>query len=427
MLFCSISGLPCRFPMVCTVCGAIYEESMARKRITDGSGCISGHELLSETCIPVKNGPVHTEESLEQVRISALSGVLDYFGSLVSSLASDNYGLRRQLAEKCSSSNSDPVVTRQMTLSHPHTSTFIDSTQTGVLELIQRHTPQLVAIRTSIPLLPAVQASPDSLLELKNMLNKHLTLSASPIFKFLSGEQKPSVTIEPDHVWPIYRAPHANSDRISVIFIAVSSKFYLEMSGSRLPIDGTAMLFVQSSYIHSAQDLSLTLQDILPLLNLSSPPKMLVTSYEVSHIHPYGSCIYARYQTMLMLIPIAFDHLDSLIDASISISVSTTYLSQTQLDAPVLSLTYEGDFLGVHPDGRLLLTYLPDQSVLLLSDICQLSYKFGPLLRYRLENLHPITAAWDGTGKQFTLLGRDGNSIHLRLEKGTFHGANEIK
>lgn len=130
---------------------------------------------------------------------------------------------------------------------------------------------------------------------------------------------------------------------------------------------------------------------------------------------------------MLMLIPIAFDHLDSLTDASISISVSATYLSQTQLGAPVLSLTYEGDFLGVHPDGRLLLTYLPDQSVLLLSDICQLSYKFGPLLRYRLENLHPITAAWDGTGKQLTLLGRDGNSIHLRLEKGTFHGANEIK
>lgn len=116
MLFCSVSGLPCRFPVVCTVCGAVYEESVAKKRIADRANCISGHELLPEACIPLKNGPTHSEESLEQVRISALSGVLDYFGSLVSSLASDNYGLRKQLAEKCSSDIPDATSSHRRSL-----------------------------------------------------------------------------------------------------------------------------------------------------------------------------------------------------------------------------------------------------------------------------------------------------------------------
>ncbi|EFO65184.1 Hypothetical protein GLP15_1590 [Giardia lamblia P15] len=419
MLFCSVSGLPCRFPVVCTVCGAVYEESAARKRIADRVSCISGHELLPEACIPLKNGPIHSEESLEHVRISALSGVLDYFGSLVSSLASDNYGLRKQLAEKCSSDTPASISSHQAVASHLHVASPITSSSTRILELIQRHTPQLVAIRASLPLPPTVQLSSDSLEELQSRLRKHLTFSENPIFGLLSTRQKPFIGIESDCIWPIYQVPHANSDRVPINFIVISSRLYLEIGGTRLSITGTALLFVQSNYIYSAQDSILTLRDMLAILDLDTPPKVLVVSSEVFHVHPYGSCIYARCQDTLILTPLELDHLDHLGNISFSIAASVTSLSQTQLPSPTLNFSYEGELLGVNPDGRLLATYLPNQSTLLLSDICQLPYKFGPLLQYHLEDLHPTRIDWDGTGKQFTLLGQDGTSIQMKLERGT--------
>lgn len=419
MLFCSVSGLPCRFPVVCTVCGAVYEESVAKKRIADRANCISGHELLPEACIPLKNGPTHSEESLEQVRISALSGVLDYFGSLVSSLASDNYGLRKQLAEKCSSDIPDATSSHQATVSHLNVASPTTSSPTKILELIQRHTPQLVAIRASLPLPPTVQLSSGSLEELRSRLRKHLMFSENPIFSLLSIEQKPSISIKLDRIWPVYQIPHGNSDRVPVNFIAVSSKLYLEVSGTHLSINGTALLFVQCNHIYSAQDSTLILQDILTALNLDTPPRVLTVSSEVFHVHPYGSCIYARSQDMLVLTPVEIDHLDHLGNIGLSISASVTSLLQTQPLSPTLSFSYEGELLGVNPDGRLLATYLPNQSTLLLSDICQLPYKFGPLLRYHLEDLHPTRIDWDGTGKQLTLLGKDGTSVQMRLERGT--------
>lgn len=425
MLFCSGSGLPCRFPVVCTVCGAVYEESVAKKRIADKINCVSGHVLLPEAFIPLRNGPVHSEESLEEVRVSTLSGVLDYFGSLVSSLASDNYALRKQLAQSCLSDNSNSTLTQQAAITHqndPNTTnssiTTATSSSVKVLEQIQRYTPQLVAIRATLPLPPIVQSSPESLKELCGRLKNHLKISQNPIFNLFSTMQQQSICIESEYIWPIYQAPHANSDRVSISFIAVSSRLYIEVGETRLPIDGTVLVFIQSNYIYSVQDHTLALQDMLPFINLDLPPRVITTRHELSHTHPYGLCIYTRHQGMLTLIPTVLDNLGYLTDISLSVSASTICLSQTQQDAPALDLAYEGDFLKIHPDGRLLLTYLPDQSTLLLSDICQLPYKLGSLLQHHVDGIHPIKADWDGTGKQITLLGRDGESIQMRLEKG---------
>lgn len=430
MLFCSVSGLPCQFPVVCTVCGAIYEDAIARQRIADKINCISGHELLPNTCISIKNGPVHTEESLEHVRISALSGVLDYFGTLVSSLANDNYALRKQLAQSCSTKNSDSIMAPPTAYNYQTNNNSNNTNNTNdtnahapssirVLQQIQHYTPQLVAIRTRLPLPPIIHSTPHSLAELCGRLKGYLTFSNNPVFNLFSTGQRVSVDIQLRYIWPIYKSPCGNSDRVSITFIAVSASLYVEAGETRLPINGTVLLFIQSSYIYNGQDKTITLQDICSFIDLDKQIRAMVTLHEVSYVHPYGLYVYIKHQNVLTVIPITLETLGYLTDISFSISTSTTCLSQTQVDSLALDVRYEGNFLSINPDGRLLLTYVASQSAILLFDICQLPYKLGPLLQFHIDDIYPIRADWDGTGKEITLVGRDGESVQMRLEKGT--------
>ncbi|TNJ28524.1 hypothetical protein GMRT_11911 [Giardia muris] len=335
MHLCARTGVPCRTPVACKECGAVYEATVARFELLELRTCVIGQHPITSMAdfVILRSTPSPVVDN--GTTISTLHGMLEHFETLIMKLADENFQLRRE----------SMVATRGST---PTTSNL----SSEVRDRIHAATVPMAQARLNGSLSPRYLSE-----KLQRHLSSLMTMTATAAMGTLAKHLEGL-----GYTWKL--------------------KAVYPWLGDTAQQKGTI-----GHFSIEVRDVETTLtigQALCPLsveVDLTIPPSPIIFLLEPDvtfiGVHPTGICAYGLNGSNsheLLLIPMPETEWISLERLSLTLTRSQIHVNSS---VAVESIVLPQNVVGVHAEGRLILTH--STGMLHLYDIVGLGYSLEPI------------------------------------------------